>query len=138
MKITYRFINGDIVEIEADQEIGEVILELERQERCNDHTETRRHSRLDCNDDKSSWQIDERALEEGAECLIRCGGRTFCHVDRMLKDAASKLTNRQKELLAEHIIGGVSVEEYAKKRGLTERAVWSLKKRTLKNLKSNL
>ena len=138
MKITYRFINGDIVEIEADQEIGEVILELERQERCNDHTETRRHSRLDCNDDKSSWQIDERALEEGAECLIRCGGRTFCHGDRRLKDAASTLTNRQKELLAEHIIGGVSVEEYAKKRGLTERAVWSLKKRTLKNLKSNL
>lgn len=36
MKITYRFINGDNVEIEADQEIGEVILELERQERCND------------------------------------------------------------------------------------------------------
>ena len=138
MKITYRFINGDNVEIEADQEIGEVILELERQERCNDHTETRRHSRLDCNDDKSSWQIDERALEEGAECLIRCGGRTFCHGDRRLKDAVSKLTNRQKELLAEHIIGGVSVEEYAKKRGLTERAVWSLKKRTLKNLKSNL
>ena len=115
-----------------------MILELERQERCNDHTETRRHSRLDCNDDKSSWQIDERALEEGAECLIRCGGRTFCHGDRRLKDAASKLTNRQKELLAEHIIGGVSVEEYAKKRGLTESAVWSLKKRTLKNLKSNL
>lgn len=138
MKITYRFINGDIVEIEADQEIGEVILELERQERCNDHTETRRHSRLDCNDDKSSWQIDERALEEGAEGLIRCGGRTFCHGDRRLKDAASKLTNRQKELLTEHIIGGVSVEEYAKKRGLTERAVWSLKKRTLKNLKNNL
>lgn len=138
MKITYRFINGDIVEIEADREIGEVIMELERQERCNDHTETRRHSRLDCNDDKSSWQIDERALEEGAECLIRCGGRTFCRGDRRLKDAASKLTKRQKELLAEHIIGGVSVEEYAKKRGLTERAVWSLKKRTLKNLKSNL
>ena len=138
MKITYRFINGDIVEIEADQEIGEVIMELERQERCNDHTETRRHSRLDCNDDKSSWQIDERALEEGAECLIRCGGRTFYRGDRRLKDAASKLTNRQKELLAEHIIGGVSVEEYAKKRGLTERAVWSLKKRTLKNLKNNL
>lgn len=138
MKITYRFINGDIVEIEADQEIGEVILELERQERCNDHTETRRHSRLDCNDDKSSWQIDERALEERAECLIRCGGRTFCHGDRRLKDDASKLTNRQKDFLAEHIIGGVSVEEYAKKRGLTERAVWSLKKRTLKNLKNNL
>lgn len=36
MKITYRFINGDNVEIEVDQEIGEVILELERQERCND------------------------------------------------------------------------------------------------------
>ena len=138
MKITYRFINGDIVGIEADQEIGEVILELERQERCNDHTETRRHSRLDCNDDKSSWQIDERALEERAECLIRCGGRTFCHGDRRLKDDASKLTNRQKDFLAEHIIGGVSVEEYAKKRGLTERAVWSLKKRTLKNLKNNL
>lgn len=88
MKITYRFINGDVIEIEADQEIGEVILELERQERCNDHTETRRHSRLDCNDDKSSWQIDKRAMEEGSKSLIRCGGRTFCHGDRRLKAAA--------------------------------------------------
>ena len=50
----------------------------------------------------------------------------------------SALNSFNKELLAEHIIGGVSVEEYAKKRGLTERAVWSLKKRTLKNLKNNL
>lgn len=42
MKIKYEFVNGDVVEIEVDQEIGNVILELDRKEKCNNHTETRR------------------------------------------------------------------------------------------------
>lgn len=51
MKIKYEFVNGDVVEIEVDQEIGNVILELDRKEKCNNHTETRRHSKLDTKDD---------------------------------------------------------------------------------------
>lgn len=137
MKIKYEFVNGDVVEIEVDQETGEVILELDRKESCNNHTETRRHSRLDTKDDKSRWQIDNQS-EEDEEIFIRCGGRTFRQGDRRLRDAFSKLTERQRSLAVEHIIRGVSIEEYARARGLTERAVWSLKKRTLEKMKNNL
>ena len=137
MKIKYEFVNGDVVEIEVDQETGEVILELDRKEKCNNHTETRRHRRLDTKDDKSRWQIDNQ-LEEDEETFMRCGGRTFRHGDRRLQDAFAKLTARQRSLAVEHIIRGASIEEYARSRGLTERAVWSLKKRTLEKMKNNL
>ena len=69
---------------------------------------------------------------------MRCGGRTFRHGDRRLQDAFAKLTARQRSLAVEHIIRGASIEEYARSRGLTERAVWSLKKRTLEKMKNNL
>lgn len=137
MKIKYEFVNGDVVEIEVDQEIGNVILELDRKEKCNNHTETRRHSRLDTKDDKSRWQIDNHP-EEDEETFMRCGGRTFRHGDRRLQDAFAKLTARQRSLAVEHIIRGVSIEEYAREKGLTERAVWGLKKRTLEKMKNNL
>ena len=137
MKIRYEFVNGDIVEIEVDQKIGTVVLELEKEEKRNNHTETRRHSRLDCSDDKSSWQIDPQQGEE-EETLVRCGGKTFCHNDKRLENALDKLTNKQRELALEHIVKGVSVEEYAKEHGLTERAVWALKKRVIEKIKKNL
>ena len=38
MKIKYEFVNGDVVEIEVDQEIGNVVLELEKKEKCQEDT----------------------------------------------------------------------------------------------------
>lgn len=134
MKIKYEFINGETVEVEVEDEIGRVIIEMDKREKANNHAETRRHSKLDSSDDKSSWLIE---YLEG-ETFIRCGGKTFRHGDRRIKNAFSNLTAKQKELVIKHIIREISVEEYAKEKEMTERAVWRLKKRALEKMKNNL
>ena len=47
MKVQYRFVNGDLVELDVAQEYGEVLADLDRLERNNNQTETRRHVSLD-------------------------------------------------------------------------------------------
>ena len=47
MKITYKFVTGEVTEVEVSEEIGAVIIDLDRQEYNNDHKETRRHYSLD-------------------------------------------------------------------------------------------
>ena len=47
MKITYKFVTGEVAEVEVSEEIGAVIVDLDRQEYNNDHKETRRHYSLE-------------------------------------------------------------------------------------------
>ena len=43
MKITYRFVTGEVTVIDVPNEIRAVIVDLDRLEYNNDHKETRRH-----------------------------------------------------------------------------------------------
>ena len=47
MKVRYEFVNGEISEIEVDDNLGELLVDFDRQEYNNDHKETRRHISLD-------------------------------------------------------------------------------------------
>ena len=47
MKVRYEFVNGEISEIEVDDNLGELLVDFDRQEYNNDHKETRRHTSLD-------------------------------------------------------------------------------------------
>ena len=47
MKVRYEFANGEISEIEVDDNLGELLVDFDRQEYNNDHKETRRHISLD-------------------------------------------------------------------------------------------
>ena len=47
MKIRYQFVNGDVSEIEVDDALGEVLLDLDRQEYNNNRKESRRHYSLE-------------------------------------------------------------------------------------------
>lgn len=46
MKIAYSFQDGQSCEIDVSAEFGELLLELDRQERNNERKETRRHTSL--------------------------------------------------------------------------------------------
>lgn len=50
MKIKYTFANGDVTEVEVSEEIGAVVLDLDRQEYNANHRETRRHCSLEAFD----------------------------------------------------------------------------------------
>lgn len=47
MRVRYEFVNGEWSEIEVEDSLGELLVELDRQEYNNDHRETRRHTSLD-------------------------------------------------------------------------------------------
>ena len=47
MKVRYEFANGEISEIEVGDNLGELLVDFDRQEYNNDHKETRRHISLD-------------------------------------------------------------------------------------------
>ena len=63
MKITYNFVNGESVEIEVNDDIGGIILEEDRCEYNNEHTETRRHISIEMFNDKSPELSDEKNME---------------------------------------------------------------------------
>lgn len=50
MKISYTFANGETSTIEAADEWGAIILDLDRQEKNQSRKETRRHTALDSYD----------------------------------------------------------------------------------------
>jgi RNA polymerase sigma factor (sigma-70 family) len=47
MRINYEFINGERLEIEVDDNIGEVIIEMEKMQSRRNRAETRRHNSLE-------------------------------------------------------------------------------------------
>lgn len=47
MKVRYEFVNGEWSEIEVEDSLGELLVELDRQEYNSGHKETRRHTSLD-------------------------------------------------------------------------------------------
>ena len=67
MKITYKFVTGEVAEVEVSEEIGAVIVDLNRQEYNNDHKETRRHYSLE---GKVYEGMDYAAEDSGLEALF--------------------------------------------------------------------
>lgn len=47
MKVRYEFVNGEWSEFEVEDSLGELLVELDRQEYNSGHKETRRHTSLD-------------------------------------------------------------------------------------------
>ena len=47
MKVRYEFVTGEVSEIEVEESLGELLVDMDRQQYNNDHKETRRHTSLD-------------------------------------------------------------------------------------------
>ena len=70
MKITYKFVTGEVAEVEVSEEIGAVIVDLDRQEYNNDHKETRRHYSLE----GKVYEGIGIGKREGVDFLLAVGG----------------------------------------------------------------
>ena len=77
MKVRYEFVNGEISEIEVDDNLGELLVDFDRQEYNNDHKETRRHISLDGMDYEGEAFLSHENTEEQVlnradmACLLR-------------------------------------------------------------------
>ena len=130
MKITYKFVTGEVVEVEVSEEIGGVIVDLDRLEYNNDHKETRRH----CSLEGKAYEGMEYAVEDpGLEALF--AGPT--DEDR-LRAAIQKLDPGQQAMIRAIYFEGVSVNDYAARMGVTQSAISHRLQTVKKNLKKLL
>lgn len=129
MKIKYTFANGDVTEIEVSEEIGAVVLDLDRQEYNTNHRETRRHCSLEALDldgnllpSKDNVEIDFIRKEDSAK----------------LRDAISRLNPRQQKLIKAIYFEGQKVTDLALEEGVHWTAITHAVERALKKLEKIL
>ena len=58
MKIKYEFVTGEVVEVEVSEELGAIIVDLDRREYNNNKKETRRHCTLSSLGEDGKWLAD--------------------------------------------------------------------------------
>ena len=115
MKITYKFVTGEVAEVEVSEEIGAVIVDLDRQEYNNDHKETRRHYSLE---GKVYEGMDYAVEDSGLEALF--AGPTD---EERLHVAIRQLSPDQQEMVRAIFFENVSVNDYAARMGVTQSAI---------------
>lgn len=115
MKITYKFVTGEVAEVEVSEEIGAVIVDLDRLEYNNDHKETRRHYSLE---GKVYEGMDYAVEDPGLEALF--AGPTD---EERLHAAIRQLSPDQKEMVRAIYFENMSVNDYAARMGVTQSAI---------------
>ena len=130
MKITYKFVTGEVAEVEVSEEIGAVIVDLDRQEYNNDHKETRRHYSLE---GKVYEGMDYAVEDSGLEALF--AGPTD---EERLHAAIRQLSPDQQEMVRAIYFENVSVNDYAARKGVTQSAIYHRLQTVKKKLKKLL
>lgn len=115
MKITYRFVTGEVTVIDVPNEIRAVIVDLDRQEYNNDHKETRRHYSLE---GKVYEGMDYAVEDPGLEALF--AGPTD---KERLHTAIRQLSPDQQDMVRAIFFENVSVNDYAARMGVTQSAI---------------
>ena len=129
MKIKYAFQDGSVTEVEVSDEIGAVIIDLDRQEYNINHKETRRHCSLDAfNLDDALFPSDDNVEAEAATK----------DEYRRLYAAIAQLSPRQQYLIQQVFIEGRKYTDIACKEGVDRTAISHATDRALKKLKKFL
>lgn len=114
MRVRYEFVNGEWSEIEVEDSLGELLVELDRQEYNNDHRETRRHTSLDGMDYEGALFA---APDDPAADLLRQEDTA-----RLLR-AMEALSPSQQELVRRVYFKRERVVDIARAEGVSEAAI---------------
>ena len=115
MKVQYRFVNGDLVDVEVPQEYGEALADLDRQEYNNNHAQTRRHVSLDMLIQDQGVQIAED-LDVAEACVSQLA------MDDLVR-AIESLTDKQKELVRQVFDQNIPPARIAERDGVSRMAI---------------
>ena len=129
VKITYRFADGHVEELEVEQEVAEALKELDRQEYNDNHRETRRHVTFDCTEEKSWLAVDDQRLSrllDGPPDEIR------------LRVAINQLEQHHRDLIIAIFYRGIKIVEYARLSGVSQSAISQQLSNAIKKLKKLL
>ena len=129
VKITYRFADGHMEELEVEQDVAEALKELDRQEYNDNHRETRRHVTFDCTEEKSWLAVDDQRLSrllDGPPDEIR------------LRVAINQLEQHHRDLIIAIFYRGIKIVEYARLSGVSQSAISQQLSNAIKKLKKFL
>ena len=115
MKVQYRFVNGDLVDVEVPQEYGEALADLDRLEHNNNQTQTRRHVSLDMMVQDQGVQF----VEDGDVSEICLSKIAVADLIR----AMDTLTDGQKELIHKVFEEKIPPSRVAEQEGVSRMAI---------------
>lgn len=129
MKIRYEFVNGEWSEIEVEDSLGELLVELDRQEYNSGHKETRRHTSLDGMDYEGTLfaSPDDPAAE-----LVRKEDAA------RLRQAMEALSPAQRELVRRVYFENEKITDIAREEGVDKSAISHRLDRIYKKMKKFL
>jgi RNA polymerase sigma-70 factor (ECF subfamily) len=114
MKIKYEFATGEVIEIEVDEAVGDVVIELERDEYNGNRRETRRHESYSDDNDKQEILVDKSVDVMGTV------EKRFEYEN--LNKAMEHLQPQQQELVRRIFFEGEPIVAVAKDLGITKQA----------------
>lgn len=126
MKIQYQFVNGESREIEVADELGAVLLDLDRIEYNNNQTETRRHTSLDGMDFEGGLFVAPDDTEQAAELRADLSA---------LARAMAALSADQRALLQKVYFEGRSIADIAREEGVARQSIHERMERIKNKLK---
>lgn len=128
MRIRYQFAT-ETVEVEVSEELGNIIVDLDRQEYNNHHKETRRHCSLD------AFNLDDALFpsEEDIEAEVVAKDQY-----NRLYAAIALLEPQQKELVRQVFFEDRKIVDIAAEEGVSEAAIRNRLKKITQRLKKIL
>jgi len=134
MKIKYEFLTGEIVEVEASNDIGEVSIELDREIYNSDQTETRRHKSYSNGNDKQE-KFEDLSVNVEAEVFSSLEYEVLYSAIAMLQPQQGLLVH--KVFYEERTMADIAREEGVSSKAIQDR-VNKIKARLRKIIKNNL
>lgn len=128
MKVRYEFVNGEWSEFEVEDSLGELLVELDRQEYNSGHKETRRHTSLDGMDYEGALFT---APDDPAAELVRKEDAA------RLRQAMEALSPAQRELVRRVYFENEKITDIAREEGVSHTAIHDRLKRIYQKLKNN-
>ena len=128
MKIKYNFAN-EVIEIEVDEQWGDILIDLDRKEYNNNQAETRRHVSLNAMDYEGEIFADIADIASMVEQFLQ---------DSALHRAIETLLPNQKELLEKIFFKGISAAEIARQEDINKSSVHKRLQRIYEQLKKSL
>ena len=115
MKIQYSYCDGQSISIEVEDGLGEIIIQLEKDEYNGNRRETRRHESYSDDNDKRDTLVDPEADVEAD--VIRSAE------NNRLYQAIQALQPQQQELVQQIYFENRKITDIAQAQGVTEGAV---------------
>lgn len=128
MKIEYKFVTGEKVYVDVNEEFKDIMLELDNELKNNNRKETRRHESLNLLDkDKKIADMTADVLEDVLKKL---------DIDK-LYDAIAKLKPQEQELIHKLYLDNNSItqKQYANYIGIKAKSVQEKSRRIRRKLK---